>query len=349
MSTNSFQQWPAEQLESVDSCPVCGSTKRKNLESGLVDWMSNPSTGPWEMKNCLQCRVAFLSPRPLPESISFAYAHYYTHTSAKDDLVDSRLRQFRNFFAEKYYKAAFGSKGLLENGIYLLLRILVPFSSYLDSKSRHLFQLVQKPGRLLDVGCGNGEFLKFARNHGWDVTGIDFDEKAITEAGSSGLDVRLGSIEVIDSEEKFDFICLSHVIEHVYDPAEFVRSCYSRLNDGGVLWLETPNIEGFGNSIYKSNWRGLEPPRHLILFNREAISELSLKMGFVSVKQKLHGLSGLYMGLSSERLLNNTSPCGSLVSCITRKLAMLLRVSFLELAQMFSKRRREFLTIIAVK
>ena len=211
MNDDKIQLWPAEQLESVKSCPVCGSARQNSLQSSLVDWMSQPPTGMWSMVDCRDCGVAYLSPRPVKESIGNAYIHYYTHTSEKDDLVHSRVREVKDFFAEKYYAVANGTGGLLNYFTYLLVKLIIPVSSYLDSKSRHIFELRGKPGRLLDVGCGNGEFLKFARKYGWNVVGIDLDKHAVTEAGSSGLDVSVGGIDIIASGEKFDFISLSIV------------------------------------------------------------------------------------------------------------------------------------------
>lgn len=349
MSSDLVQPWPADQLESVDKCPNCGSIRKRSLQSGLTDWVSNPPTGPWSMAECMACGVSYLSPRPVIESIGNAYVHYYTHTSDKDDLVDSRFRRVKDFFADQYYSVASGAGGLLGYLMYGLARIIVPVSSYLDAKSRHIFKLDRKPGRLLDVGCGNGEFLEFAKKYGWNVVGIDLDEKAVAEAGSSGLDVSVGGIEVIAAGEKFDFISLSHVIEHVYDPTELIRSCYSLLSEGGTLWLETPNIDGLCRSIYKSNWRGFEPPRHLVLFNRTALNTLCLEAGFNSVEQKLHGLSGLYMGLTSERSLDSTEPLNSSGRRLIRKIAKFFRVTIIEISQLFFKRKREFITLIAVR
>jgi len=349
MCDKSFQSWPNDQLESVNNCPICGNNNNRILESGLIDCMSDPSTGFWNMTACVNCGVAFLSPRPSSEFISDAYHHYYTHTAEKDDLVHNGLRTIKNYFSEKYYAVTSKSGSFLDYVVYMMIRILLPVSSYLDAKSRHIFKVKGGAGKLLDIGCGNGEFLKFANSYGWNVVGVDFDKHAVTEARSGGLDVRAGGIDVIDSAERFDFISLSHVIEHVYDPVELLRSCYSLLNDGGTLWLETPNIESIGYALYKSNWRGLEPPRHIVLFNQASLREMLSKSGFVSVEQKHHGLSGIYMGLSSERLLNESSPCSSLSECGLRKIKIFLRVTYLEVAQMLCKRRREFLTLVATR
>lgn len=343
------KHWPDDQLESVDRCPVCGGFNNRLLEPDLVDWSSNPPTGFWEMRSCVDCGIAYLSPRPDINSIKNAYCHYYTHTSDKDDLIHTGLRAIKDYFAEKYFAAASKTGGFLDYIVYVSLRVLYPVSLYFDAKSRYIFKVKGKTGRLLDIGCGNGEFLRFANRYGWNVVGVDFDEHAVNVARSGGLDVRTGGIEVIDVNEKFDFISLNHVIEHVYDPVKLIESCYALLNDGGTLWLETPNIESMGYALYKSNWRGLEPPRHIMLFNETSLNKMLLKSGFVSVVQKNHALSGVYMGMSSERLLNKTSPCSSITACGMRKMTIFLKVISLEIIQLLSKKRREYITLLAFR
>jgi 2-polyprenyl-3-methyl-5-hydroxy-6-metoxy-1,4-benzoquinol methylase len=347
--TFALKKWPEDSLEKVDACPVCGGEDAKRLEEGLLDFMSEPANGPWSINACQVCGVAYLTPRPDRESIGEAYRHYYTHTLKKDDLVHSCFRSIRSFLAEKYYATASGSGSFLDRALYLLIKLLFPLSLYFDAKSRHIFSLKKQPGKLLDIGCGNGEFLKFADRYGWRVVGVDFDAEAVKQARSCGLDVRMGDVNAIDRAERYDFITLSHVIEHVYDPVELLRSCYGLLNDGGVLWLETPNIESMGYAYYKSNWRGLEPPRHIMLFNIKSLNEVFLKAGFQMIEQKNHGLSGVYMGLSSERILSKSEPCGSWIRCTVRKILKLLRILSLEIIQLSSKRRREFLTVSATR
>jgi 2-polyprenyl-3-methyl-5-hydroxy-6-metoxy-1,4-benzoquinol methylase len=309
--------------------------------------MAEPPTGLWTMVKCLDCGIIFLSPRPVPETIKKAYSNYYTHTSDKGDLVNGRVRAVKENLAGIYYAAESGKGSLLNNIVRVILRIIAPLSLYLDAKSRHIFMLNVKPGKLLDIGCGNGEFLKLADSYGWSVVGVDFDENAVREARSGGFDVRIGGVEAVADWEKFDFISLSHVIEHVYDPVALINSCYALLNNGGILWLETPNAESIGRHIYKSSWKGLEPPRHIMLFNRPSLERLLLDAGFIKVEQKSHGLSGLYMGLASESLLENSFPCHSIIARVKRSLAKLFRVIFLEIMQLISKQKREFLTFVA--
>lgn len=344
-----LKKWPEDSLEKIDACPVCGGEDVERLEEGLIDFMSEPASGPWSINACQACGVAYLTPRPDRESIGEAYRHYYTHTSEKDDLVHSCSRSVMNLLSEKYYATASGSGGFSDSAVYLFIKLLFPLSLYFDAKSRHIFSLKKQPGKLLDIGCGNGEFLKFADHYGWQVVGVDFDTEAVKQARSCGLDVRLGDINVLDSSERYDFITLSHIVEHVYDPVELLRNCYGLLNHGGVLWLETPNIESKGYAYYKSNWRGLEPPRHIILFNMKSLNEMLLAAGFQMIEQKNHGLSGVYMGLSSERILSKSKPCGSWLECFVRKILKLIRILSLEVIQLSSKRWREFLTVSATR
>ena len=118
---------------------------------------------------------------------------------------------------------------------------------------------------------------------------------------------------------------------------------------GGCWGWETPNVESAGYAFYKSCWRGLEPPRHIILFNRAVLKQMLLKSGFTSIVQTQHGLSGIYMGLASEKLLNILNPCNTRVNCVARKMVMLLRIVSLVLIQMLYRKRREYLTLVAIR
>jgi SAM-dependent methyltransferase len=136
-------------------------------------------------------------------------------------------------------------------------------------------------GQLLDVGCGNGDFLSYMRGLGWSVRGLDFDPVAVEACESQGITAFCGSLEEAQYEEnQFDAITLGHVIEHVHDPEASLRACYRILKPGGLLYLETPNIESSGHQRWGKHWRGLEPPRHLIIFTPKSLAALTERTGF---------------------------------------------------------------------
>jgi SAM-dependent methyltransferase len=136
--------------------------------------------------------------------------------------------------------------------------------------------------RLLDVGCGRGEFFLCARQLGWRCYGVEFDGTAAALARQYGGEILGSQVQDLGPAYHgfFDAITVCHVIEHVYDPLELLRLCRRLLRPGGYLWVETPNAESVGYELYGSHWRGLEPPRHLVLFNTLALRMSLERAGF---------------------------------------------------------------------
>jgi SAM-dependent methyltransferase len=146
---------------------------------------------------------------------------------------------------------------------------------------RHLPRRRTADAAVLDVGCGNGQFLYDARRLGWKVLGLDPDATALVHAQQHGLDVILGDItRLAEHHACFDVITLSHVIEHVHDPVALLLACHDLLRPGGRLWLETPNLASMGHARFGQDWRGLEPPRHLVLFDPRSLPWVLQRCGF---------------------------------------------------------------------
>ena len=139
-----------------------------------------------------------------------------------------------------------------------------------------------KAGRVLDIGCGDGTVLDHAKAMGWEAVGTDVDPKVVEQARARGLNVFQGTVG--DVPGTFDAITMCHVIEHLYDPVMTLADCYARLNPGGFIWIETPSIDALGLDRFGPFWRGLEPPRHLILFNRESLHRALEGAGFKAIE-----------------------------------------------------------------
>jgi SAM-dependent methyltransferase len=136
-------------------------------------------------------------------------------------------------------------------------------------------------GTLLDVGCGSGNFLVLAKESGWEALGVEPDSAAVAEARRKGVSVQLGGLESYAGQEgRFDVITMHHVIEHFHDPLGALRDCHRLLKPGGILWLVTPNIDSFGHARFGRLWRGLEVPRHLVLFNERSLFQALECAGF---------------------------------------------------------------------
>jgi len=135
-------------------------------------------------------------------------------------------------------------------------------------------------GTLLDVGCGNAQFMERMRSLGWNVCGVDPDPAAARRGRSQGLQIFVGTIADVPDTTRFDVITLNHVIEHVPDPIALLRGCLRRLRPRtGTLVITTPNIKSLGHRWFKKYWRGLEVPRHFVLLSPASLSECVARSG----------------------------------------------------------------------
>jgi SAM-dependent methyltransferase len=271
--------WPADGLEAVSACPVCGCSERRILHADLRDRAFRAAPGSWTLVRCRGCLSAYLDPRPTPETIELAYRSYYTHGLTTLAPPVGRLRQG---LAGDYRQARWGyPQGPAIPGGRLIPRVAPSRGALVDREIRHL--PATPGGRLLDVGCGSGAFLAQMAALGWRAEGIDPDPAAVAGARDAGLTVTQGTLADLDPGEHagaFDAVTLSHVIEHLHDPAANLRRINLLLRPGGLLWIATPNLEALGLRRFGRDWLGLDPPRHLVLFTRASLERLLRGTGF---------------------------------------------------------------------
>ena len=301
-----LESWPVDELESVSVCPVCGGFERDILHEGLIDNAFLVAPGTWTLHRCCRCNSAYLDPRPSPASIGKAYGTYYTHTGGSGQTESAKLgvfRLLRRMLANGYLNHRYGVKREPASSLGAWMVKCVPGQrSVLDMQYRYLPK--PTPSQcLLDIGCGNGDFLVNARVAGWQVSGVEPDLKAVNVARQRGINVTVGTIDVLDGQSHcFDAITLSHVIEHVHEPRQLLQAIHRLLKPGGIVYIDTPNIESHGAQLFKKNWRGIETPRHLVLFNPNSLEQLLLASGFdeIKIERRADVQQGMY--LSSARL-----------------------------------------------
>jgi 2-polyprenyl-3-methyl-5-hydroxy-6-metoxy-1,4-benzoquinol methylase len=300
------------------------------------------------LMQCAGCSVAYLDPRPTENSIARAYKFYYTHVLRRsvstEQLGPARkmVRAMANGYRNGKYRTTFTPSSGLGR---FLIPLLPPLREALDRNIR--FMPYCEPGmRLLDVGFGSGAFLDFARSAGWDVFGVDQDSVAVANAAERGLPVVAGGIGVLgDEPEKFDFITMSHVIEHMHDPVAAIEKAFSLLKPGGWLYLDTPNMQSAGYQRFGSSWLGLDPPRHLVLFPWDSLSQLLKQSGFQEQVFKPCVFNYSSIALKSRAIAAGEDPCQA------KRMPLLEQA--LGYAQgvvtSFNPRRSECVTILARK
>ncbi len=200
---------------------------------------------------------------PTVDEVGKAYESYYTHTATKKPIMElSFLEKPYLAVAHNYFPSLSFFKKLPGYLAYLLPvnRNNIDFRVfYLDSVPN---------GRVLDFGCGNGTLLDNLKAVGWECYGLDVDPKAVAYCKEKGLNVNVGDIPSQNYPDIFfDAITINHVIEHVHEVDELLKSCYPKLKKGGKLVIATPNTKTWQLKLYQENWYQLDPPRHLHLFN----------------------------------------------------------------------------------
>jgi len=275
--------------EAQPACSLCG-TIGQTIYAALSDTVFGVP-GAWQMRKCRTCGLLWLDPRPLNTELPRVYRTYYTHTTTIPG--NPRLARIRQTIRYQIWSDLLDyPRHPLPAGYRIVIRMLQFVPGVSDSAILEAMGVHANWGTdLLDVGCGNGRYLAQMRTLGWEVTGVEVDPAAAAQARAAfGLKVQTGTLfDAGFPPDSFDVVTISHVIEHVDDPLRLLHECFRVLRPGGRVVITTPNITSLGHRWFGSAWRGLEPPRHLILFSPRALDQLVGKAGFQRVELQTSG------------------------------------------------------------
>jgi SAM-dependent methyltransferase len=273
------EPWPEGGMEPVPSCPLCGANERKLLYRGLSDRVFSSAPGLWDLWRCGKCESAYLDPRPTRESLPLAYRRYYTHEDAAPP--PRAVPHLRRALANGYRNSRYGAKLTPASKLGSYIGRIPPFGWGIDSRYRYL---PRPPGRVLDIGAGDGEWLDLVRECGWQVAAVEPDPIARERIKGRGIEVRDSARAWLPSVGTFDAVTLSHSIEHVHEPDGLLAAAFELLRPGGQLFVETPNLDAVAHRHFGRNWISLDPPRHLILFNRRSLRNAVSSAGFTRIR-----------------------------------------------------------------
>lgn len=203
---------------------------------------------------CKNCGLIYLNPQP-----------YFSYQDL-EHIYD------KNYFGKQYIRFSLDEKGFSSNENYKFR---------LDLIERYI-----NKGKLLDIGCAGGGFLMYAKSRGYNVEGIDISEFAVNFARSKGLDVIKGTLEELNfTENYFDVVCASDILEHVFSPIDFLREVYRILKHNGIFYVAVPNARSFYYFFFglvsKFNHRNyFVLPLHLYHFNKNVLTGMLKRIGF---------------------------------------------------------------------
>jgi len=331
-------------------CPVCTCGDAVVEFTGVRDYHCG-KPGCWRVLRCSRCRSLYIDPMPEPDRLMDLYAGYMTHTEPehiRSEVQGGFWKRLRIKIRNGYLRESYGYcvEPAPRWGALVMKLLPKPFRAEWDHYARHLGKPVPGRCKLLDVGCGNGEFLLRARCAGWDVKGLEPDPDAAAMARKAGLDVYVGTVEEAPYEEgSFDVITSHQVIEHVPDPHVFLDAVVKWLRPGGTLWLGTPNACAWLLPRFGRHYVLLHVPYHLLLFSPGALIRALESQGLGGVTLVRRGIRDIHVAMESDRIRRGLHPYGK-----EKPTFKSLMLGFLgELLAWFDPGRGSDLVVMAVK
>jgi len=241
-----------------------------------------------------------------------------------------------NYYKSDDYISHTDNKRNLFEQLYHLVR------SYALKRKLHLINSFSfSSNKLLDVGCGTGDFLRTAQRGNWNVKGVEPNAQARSIAIKKvGKDIFPPETLMELQDHSFDVITLWHVLEHLPDLKMQISLFKQKLKLGGRLVIAVPNCKSYDAKFYKEFWAAYDVPRHLWHFSQHSISKLfneidmeieeTLPMIFdayyvsmLSEKYKKSSfgfLRGIYRGWLSNRSASRSGEYSSLIYVIKNKI-----------------------------
>jgi SAM-dependent methyltransferase len=239
---------PPDRAPSLErpSCPLCGATRGKIVLLARDTWTKDGDAR-HAIVRCSVCSVRYTSPRYKKDLRRLAYGPSYPfHLRAKDALETGRPID--------------------------RARAREPFFD----RARRVCELEPTPGRVLDLGCGDGFFLDVMRDHGWETVGVDFEPSVVSFAKERlALDARVLEIESEPLPSGlFDAVTIWGGLQLTYRPQRLLEKIRGALAPRGLLAIGVSNIKSAGAIVFKQHWYGLGVPRHLVHFTPETLKRL---------------------------------------------------------------------------
>lgn len=238
-------------------CPLCGYKNNVPYAYEKVPFKSlNIRLG---INKCLKCSLIYTSPRLNSEGLAILYNELYAaHT------------------VSGIYSTSFDTSS----------------KEYLTFK-KYVYKILPKGGRILDIGCGTGNFLsQFKYDKQYVVEGVECSEYAGEEAESKGIKVHLGDILKLNlPSQRYDCVCLLYVLEHFPEPLVLLKEIHRLLKVDGCCLIAVPNFNylrliymGPISSLFFGKQTYLHAEEHLQNFTPKTLSAMVNKAGFSIVE-----------------------------------------------------------------
>jgi 2-polyprenyl-3-methyl-5-hydroxy-6-metoxy-1,4-benzoquinol methylase len=291
------------EMETVD-CPLCWGGKHDTVLFAKDD--VTHFGGSFRIVRCQNCELTFTNPRPTARSLGLFYPEDYKPHLDKGEAAHPR-GEFRGRLERALLRQEYGFPPQptdLRNALRATLaRVVIR-----RTRARERWIPFRAPGRLLDFGCGAGDFLRHMRGYGWTVEGLDLSPRMVETLRQKGeFPAHLGSLPHPQIPAgSFDAITMWHSLEHVPAPRDVLRAAAHALRPRGVLGITVPNLASWSFQQFGPHWLGLAVPRHLTHFTPATLCRMVEASGFRILRVGQVGRDG-WIRKSARQAANDPS------------------------------------------
>lgn len=260
----------------MSSCPFCNSQNNTHYLN-LKDYFLSQEE--FDIVRCNECGLLYTSPRP-----------------------DAGIMQ-KYYDSDQYFSHQENSSGLIP-------RIYEFVKSFNLKRKLSIATSGKSAGKILDIGCGTGDFLLKAKQNRWDISALEPNDHA-REIASKRLDIPIIRPEDISEmpDSSFDVITMWHVLEHVENLREETEHLYRLLKAGGRLVIAVPNYQSYDAKYYKDKWAAWDVPRHLSHFDKTSMLNTFSNYKDLNINEiTTLRWDSYYISLLSEKYLNHSVP-----------------------------------------
>lgn len=255
-------------MEQLLQCPICDNKQLNNYHK-IKDYFLTQED--FTIVRCEQCGFLFLNPRPDKLEIAPYYKAeaYISHSDTKKGMIAKIYQVVRNLNIRKKYK---------------------------------LINKYKKLGKILDIGCGTGDVLAYFSKKSWQVEGVEPDVDARKVAQEKNL-LHLHNEQDFSGfpDSSFDVITMWHVMEHVHNLEERMKTVRRLIKTDGVFIFSVPINESWDAKHYGRFWAAWDVPRHLYHFSQKTAQMLIEKHHFKILEIVPMKYDAYYISLLSEK------------------------------------------------
>jgi SAM-dependent methyltransferase len=216
-----------------------------------------------ECGNCHSLQIA-----EKPESLSKYYPASYYSFSGENRLLKI-IGDFA-FSAGSVLQELNADPSILKNAI-------AAFPDFREVRHHVGILNLKSNSRILDVGCGDGRYLRILRLMGFrSLVGIDpYMKSSFSNSGISLISQEISSVDGL-----FDVVLFNHSFEHMSSPAAVLEKAGEILPTCGRCMIRIPVVSSYAWKAYGQNWIQLDPPRHVFIPTVKGIEIIARKCGF---------------------------------------------------------------------